>query len=164
MNDIQVKICDGTHNVNLLKTHVKDIDKLSALSMASEDTYSGAFKRDKKQVPYKGAKLVKHLVDRNIAVLLAISIEKDGKKVVGMVELGNSLLHKVCRISTITILPNFRKLGIGALLMQTAEEYAKNTLNMKGCLLTVLAGNKNARGMYSHIGYTEHAITMVKSI
>ncbi len=68
---------------------------------------------------------------------------------------------QVAYLTDLVVLPAVRKLGIGKLLLEAAESFAK-AQNARGMTLNVLAGNELARSFYSSNGYAEYELTLAK--
>ena len=66
------------------------------------------------------------------------------------------------RLSDLYIAPHARNQGIGKLLTQQVEAYAKDN-GIQAVILNVLANNP-ARQMYARIGFQESQITMIKTL
>ncbi len=104
----------------------------------------------------------------NIGRLLVAEVEGD---VVGFINVRFehesqtylSSLVDYAYISDIVVLAEYRGRGIGTLLLQQAEAFARqqgaNTLK-----IGVLAKNKQAADVYQHVGFRPHQIVMLKNL
>jgi ribosomal protein S18 acetylase RimI-like enzyme len=66
-------------------------------------------------------------------------------------------------IPLLAVSPQSQGLGVGALLINYAEQWAKNV----GCRLLhleVFANNTKAKGFYQHLGFKSETVHMIKSI
>jgi ribosomal protein S18 acetylase RimI-like enzyme len=61
------------------------------------------------------------------------------------------------------VLPEYRRHGIGATLMQTAEDYAK-TRGDRQITLQVFTINETAQAFYRQLNYAPHALLMLKPL
>lgn len=106
-------------------------------------------------------------------------IEKSGKMFVAVVE--NRIVGFVCifpkelldealnertdvaYISDLVVQSSCRRLGIGKLLMERAEKYAKEQ-GAEALLLNVLARNQVGRDFYARYGFIDYEMTLLKEL
>jgi ribosomal protein S18 acetylase RimI-like enzyme len=66
-------------------------------------------------------------------------------------------------VSLLAVAPNAQKMGVGQLLMDSAEEWAKNQ-GYSLLHLEVFANNKKAQRFYQHLGFEDEMQHMVKPL
>lgn len=66
-------------------------------------------------------------------------------------------------IPLLAVSPNSQGLGVGKILIEYAENWAKN-LGYRLLHLEVFANNKNAKGFYENLGFIPETIQMIKPL
>lgn len=100
-----------------------------------------------------------------------ILVAQEEKKIVGFISLAITtkndelILKKInaLYISDMVILPKYRGQGIGTMLLQKAEEIAKQK-KIKFLKLIVFAQNIKAKKLYEEFGFTDYEVTMIKDV
>jgi ribosomal protein S18 acetylase RimI-like enzyme len=98
-----------------------------------------------------------------------ILVAQEEKKIVGFISLAittknDELILKkinVLYISDMVVLPEYRGQGIGTMLLQKAEDLAKQK-KIKFLKLIVFAQNVKAKKLYEEFGFTDYEVTMIR--
>jgi len=75
-------------------------------------------------------------------------------EMIGFIAADIRRIQNVAWISTLGVLPAFRRQGIGAALLAACEE----RLHVPRIRLSVRASNQAAIGLYTHFGYQQHGV------
>jgi len=76
----------------------------------------------------------------------------------------DSISGETCgTISLLAVSPKSQGLGVGKILIEFAENWAKD-LGCRLLHLEVFANNKNAKGFYQNLGFQPETVHMIKSI
>lgn len=97
-------------------------------------------------------------VDRQLVGHMVVTVETMGEK-----QQREYYCKKLGSIMELFVQAAYRSLGIGAALMEKAEEYCKDN----GCdwiSVEVIRGNESALEFYKRQAYMEHAATLLKKL
>ena len=146
-----------------------DFDTLARL-YSELDAYHAAAHPDLFRVPDPDAvrPYYQELLDNPLCRLLVAEV--DGQ-VAGFVsfrldyspEQPNCLPYAYVKVSDLGVTPAFRRRGLGRMLMQAAEDWARQK-GAVSLVLNVFDFNENARGLYRALGYHELSHRMRKKL
>jgi GNAT superfamily N-acetyltransferase len=66
-------------------------------------------------------------------------------------------------VADVAVLEEYRRRGVGRRLLAAAEEYARKS-SAKWMRVCVMAGNKPARALYAHVGFSERELDLEKGL
>lgn len=106
--------------------------------------------------------MLNHAPEPNITLMA----EQDGTPL-GFIHACNhqdDISNETCgTVTLLAVSPNAQKMGVGQLLMSSAEEWAKNQ-GYRLLHLEVFANNTNAQHFYQHLGFKAEMLHMIKEL
>ena len=103
--------------------------------------------------------------DRHAPVAYALSYETDDTSAAGAARASDAGPAPTARLEvleTLSLLPKTRGQGLGAALLSTVEDSARNR-GVGRVAIDVLAGNHGAERFYARAGYRPHSTTLMRS-
>ena len=157
-----------TDSIRIRKAGRKDFDFILHLSVETVQTELTAYER-----AHTSQRKLVNIMGKNLRALMGSSgmltlvAETDDERPVGFIMVGRSASvftdQEQGFVYDLAVVPEFRRRGLGRLLMEEAEAHARR-LRMSHIALMVDCGNEPARALYRKLGFTDAKALMRKQL